>query len=347
MSVIAAFPSTPQADSPLGGHDIIACTDCSDHSVWVVPHAVTLATALKVPVTLLRVLDGRASPEARPDPIEWSLRRREARRALDQCAASARSPSSDTKTALAEGRTADEICRFMRERDDGMIVIGTRGRGDGGRGHGGHGNGREGEMGRTVQKVLSRAPGPVLLVPVEADAPPPAYHRIVVPLDGSCWAESVLPLASRLARATDAELLLVHIVPPPEMIEATPLEMEDMILQQNVIERNDQAARGYLKRVRANLAATGLRVRTISARGDDVRETLRDLIHREGADLVVLSARGHGRHHACDMSYGTVASYLMSHCAVPMLVMPSKTPLARSSTPAGHDRLRLPVACLA
>ncbi|MGE4429994.1 MAG: universal stress protein [Sphingobium sp.] len=354
MSVVAAFPSPSQAASqaplPPGGHDIIVCTDCSDHSVWIVPHAVTFASALHLPVTLLRVLDGRAAPDARPDPIEWSLRRREARRMLDQCAAAARSPSAcssaetagaarapDPKTALAEGRAADEICRFMRERDDGMIVIGTRARRTGGRR----------EMGRTVQKVLSRAPGPVLLVPTEAHAPPAAYRRIVVPLDGSCWAESVLPLASRLAKATDAELLLAHIVPAPEMIEATPLEMEDMILQQNVIDRNDRAARGYLKRVSANLAATGLRVKAISARGDDVRQTLGDLIQREGADLVVLSARGNGRHHASDVPYGTVASYLMSHCAVPMLVMPSTARLARPSAPAGHDRLRLPVACLA
>lgn len=337
MSVITAFPSPSQAPLPPGGRDVIACIDCSDHSAWIVPHAVTLATALDLPVTLLQVLEGQASPEARPDPIEWSLRRREARRALDRCVASAPSSSPPATIALAEGPIAEEICRFMRERDDGMIVLGTRGRRDV----------DHGAMGATVQKVLSQAPGPILLVPIEADSPPLAYGRIVVPLDGSCWAESVLPLASRLAQAADAELLLTHIVPTPEMIEARPLEAEDMMLRQSVVDRNEQAARSYLERVKANLSAAGLRVRMISTRGDDVRETLKDLIHREGADLVVLSARGHGRQHVSDVHYGTVSSYLMAHCAVPMLVLPSTAQRAQPSGPAGNDRLRLPVACLA
>src|SRR3546814_8945346 len=58
-------------------------------------------------------------------------------------------------------------------------------------------------------------------------APDQSYQRILVPLDGSRWAESVLPLAARIARAANAEILLAHVVPAPEMIEARPLEMED------------------------------------------------------------------------------------------------------------------------
>ncbi len=101
-------------------------------------------------------------------------------------------------------------------------------------------------MGATVHKVLMQTPAPVLLVPVEAPLPAAPYRRVVVPLDGSRWAESVLPLAVRLAKASEAELLLVHVVPTPEMIEARPLEVEDKKLQQALIERNEQAARSYL-----------------------------------------------------------------------------------------------------
>jgi Universal stress protein family len=94
-------------------------------------------------------------------------------------------------------------------------------------------------MGATVHKVLMQTPAPVLLVPVEAPLPAAPYRRVVVPLDGSRWAESVLPLAVRLAKASEAELLLVHVVPTPEMIEARPLEVEDKKLQQALIERNE------------------------------------------------------------------------------------------------------------
>jgi K+-sensing histidine kinase KdpD len=81
-------------------------------------------------------------------------------------------------------------------------------------------------MGATVHKVLMQTPaGPARTGRGPASGAP--YRRVVVPLDGSRWAESVLPLAVRLAKASEAELLLVHVVPTPEMIEARPLEVED------------------------------------------------------------------------------------------------------------------------
>ncbi|PBN42886.1 universal stress protein [Sphingobium sp. D43FB] len=334
MSAISAFPSLLQAPPTPKGSGIVACIDCTDRNAWIYPHALALATTLDVPITLLQVLDGDTSPDTRPDPIECNLRRREALRALDRCAAAVQAPSTQTTIELAEGPTADEICRFVRDCDDGTVVLGRRGRQE---------SGRTG-MGGTVHKVLSQAPGPVLLVPVEAAVPARAYRRIVVPLDGSRWAESVLPLAVRLTRAANAELLLVHVVPTPEMIEARPLEVEDKRLRQSLIERNEQAARSYLDRIKSNLSTSGLRVRTISIRGDDVREALSDLIQRKGADLAVLSARGHSHQHVSDVPYGTVASYLMAHCNVPMLVTPSTSRTAQTSIPTGNNRLRLPLA---
>ena len=236
-----------------------------------------------------------------------------------------------------KAKTAEEICRFVRECDDGMVVLGRRGRQEAGRPG----------MGATVHKVLMQTPAPVLLVPVEAPLPAAPYRRVVVPLDGSRWAESVLPLAVRLAKASEAELLLVHVVPTPEMIEARPLEVEDKKLQQALIERNEQAARSYLDRTKSNLSASGLRMRTISIRGEDVREVLCDLIQRERADIAVLSARGHSHRHVSDVPYGTVASYLMTHCNVPMLVTPATIRSGKAQIAVGHNCLRLPLAAQA
>jgi nucleotide-binding universal stress UspA family protein len=334
MSAVSAFPSFSQSHTSPKTPGIVACIDCTDRNAWIYPHALTLAATLDVPVTLLQVLDGDTSPDSRPDPIECNLRRREALRALDRCAATIHADGPQTTIELAEGPTAEEICRYVRECDDGMVVLGRRGRQELGRGG----------MGGTVHKVLSQAPAPVLLVPVEAPAPAQAYRRIVVPLDGSRWAESVLPLAARLARAADAELLLVHVVPTPEMIEARPLEVEDKRLRESIVDRNEQAARNYLDRTKSNLSGTGLRVRAISCRGDDVRETLSALIQRERADLAVMSARGHSHQHVSDVPYGTVASYLMAHCNVPMLVLPSATGTTPMTVPVGNNRLRLPYA---
>src|SRR3546814_20568162 len=115
-----------------------------------------------------------------------------------------------------------------------------------------------------------------------------SYQRILVPLDGSRWAESVLPLAARIARAANAEILLAHVVPAPEMIEARPLEMEDKELRQSLIERHAQAACRYLQRVKSKLTATGLRVRILSTSAEDVREALNELIQTDTLDLAVI-----------------------------------------------------------
>src|SRR3546814_15735031 len=83
---------------------------------------------------------------------------------------------------------------------------------------------------------------PILLVPPNAEPKPDSYRRIVVPLDGSCWAESVLPVATRLARAADAELVLAHIVPRPELTVLRPLELEAQLMPQRVVARKAATA---------------------------------------------------------------------------------------------------------
>lgn len=333
MSAIATLPPPSHPHPPASEPGIVACIDCTDRNAWVYPHAAVLAAALDFPVTLLQVLDAAASPDVRPDPIEWNLRRREALRALGRCATTAWGPPPQTTIELAEGQTAEEICRFIGERSDDLIVLGRRGKRELGKGG----------MGGTAQKILAHAPSPILLVPVEAQPPDQSYRRILVPLDGSRWAESVLPLAARIARATKAEILLAHVVPAPEMLEAQPLEAEDKELRQNLIERNEQAARNYLQRVKSNLAATGLRVRTLSIRADDVREALNELIQKEAADLTVMSARGHSRQHATEVPYGTVASYLMAHCTVPMLVLPTTVRSPQTLLRSANEEIRLPL----
>lgn len=336
MSAVAAFPIPSHPHPTASDPGIVACIDCADRNAWIYPHAAALAAALDFPVTLLQVLDAETSPDVRPDPIEWNLRRREALRALGRCTTTTQTPTPQTTIELAEGQTAEEICRFIGERSDGLIVLGRRGKKE---------LGKTG-IGGTAQKILAHAPSPILLVPVEAQAPDQCYQRILVPLDGSRWAESVLPMAARIARAANAEILLAHVVPAPEMIEARPLELEDKELRQSLIERNEQAAHSYLQRIKSNLTATGLRVRTLSTRAEDVREALNALIQKEAVDLTVMSARGHNRQHVVDVPYGTVSSYLMAHCSVPMLVLPTISRPAQTTLPTTHERLRLPVGGL-
>lgn len=328
----ALFPI--RTDTQAGTCHVVACLDRSEHAAGIVSHAFAIAHALELPVTLLQVLEAQSPKEARPDPIEWDLRRHEARRLLGGLAAAPKPSARIAEVKLAEGATAEEICRFTCGQPDCLLVLGTQGE---------NGSKQKG-LGGTAHHVLDRAPGSILLVPIATSAAPaPTYRRILVPMDGSTWAESVIPLAARLAKSTQAELILAHVVPTPELTETRPLEPRDLELRRNVVERNEQTARTYLDHVRSYIAAMGLAVRVVSMRGEDVRSALAGLIRSEAADLVVLSASGHGGRHHADVPYGSVTAYLMTHSAAPMLIVRQSVTAPEPLAVTNIQSSRLPV----
>lgn len=326
------IPQTPSSYAAWSdpAHDakrVIACVDGSIEASKIIPHAIVVASALGLPVTLLRVLEAR-SEDFHPDPVEWNLRRHDARNALKRLAVAGVGDVGPINVELIDGQAIDQICRWTREHAADLIVLGT---------HGEHGP-LAGDLGSTARGVLARWAGSVLLVP----APAPhegalRYRRILVPLDGSPWAESVMPLAQRLAHALGADLLLGHVVPVPELTQVGPLEVEDLKLRDRVVERNERVGRAYVERVRGHAIEKGLRVRALTIRGEDVRSSLAQLIRAEGVDLVVLSARGHGASRLTDVRHGSVAEYLMTHSATPMLIVRSVAPSDTLHAPAPRE----------
>ena len=73
-------------DGGAAAKHVIACVDRSEHAGKIIPHACAMARALDMPLTLLRVLEARPTTNFRPDPIEWDIRRQEARTALKRLA---------------------------------------------------------------------------------------------------------------------------------------------------------------------------------------------------------------------------------------------------------------------
>lgn len=305
-----------RTDPAHGTKRVIACVDASKQASKIIPHAIVVASALGLPVTLLRVLETR-SGDSHPDPIEWNLRRHDAQDVLKRLAATGVSDAKPISTELTDGQVVDEICRWTEEHTAALIVLGAhRERGP-----------RACDLGSTARGVLARWTGSVLLVPISApEERALRYRRVLVPLDGSPWAESVMPIARRLAHALGAELLLVHVVPVPELTQVGPLEAEDLALRDRVVERNTRVGQAYIERIRGQVIEKGLRVRALTVRGEDVRSSLAQLIGAEGVDLVILSARGHGGNRLPDVPYGSVAAYLMTHSSTPMLIVRSVAP---------------------
>jgi nucleotide-binding universal stress UspA family protein len=311
---------------------IAACLDGSEVGERIIPHALAMARALRIPLTLLRVLEGKTSGGDPTDPLTWEFRRRETRDYLERIALREGGGSS-IDAEVIEGQAAEEICLWVRHHDVGLTVLCT---------HGVSGETRW-SLASTARKLVEGAPGSFLLVPAAAAAceAEARYHRVLIPVDGSARAESVLPLARRLAEAHAAELILVHVVPVPELTEIGPLDAEDRELQERLMRRNERVANEYLDRLRARLAEGDAPVRALVLRGGDARSRVARLVAEEGVDLVVLSA--HGRSAQADVPLGSVATHLVAHAEVPLLIVrqPAVVAMHRVAAPYG-DEARLP-----
>jgi nucleotide-binding universal stress UspA family protein len=190
--------------------------------------------------------------------------------------------------------------------------------------------------------VLNNTAASLLLVPSEGNNDVEiAYRRLIVPLDGSCRAESVLPFAVRIARNHGAELLLVHVIPKPEIMVAGMHDAEAIEFTMKLEQFNEQNARTYLDRMQRRLASGGIAVRAIIENEGDVRERLLLVAEHQHADLIVMSARGKGAIH--DMPCGNVARHIAANTKLPLLLIRQQMskPVAQLKPAEQHYEPRL------
>lgn len=289
---------------------IAACIDTSAMGREVIAHAVAVAKALDAELTLLRVLETRAAGGMPPDPVEWEIRRRQAWDGMERIVAEQGYSAQGIHAQVVEGQPAEQIALWARDHDVDLTVLSTHG----------EDHSTTADLGHTVRRVLDHAPGSLLLVPHSvAVAGVVTYRRILVPLDGSSRAESAVPLAVRLARAQRGEVVLVHVVPIPELTEVGPPEAEALELRDLLVRRNERVAQEYLDRIRGHVAGQGIAVRSLVLRGGDVRRSLARSIVEEAADLVVLSS--HGRSGHVDVPHGSIVAYQIDHLTTPLLIV--------------------------
>jgi nucleotide-binding universal stress UspA family protein len=297
--------SSSAASSP-----VLACIDTAAMTEGLIPQAVAMADALRAPLTLLHVLELPSPSDAPTDPLDWNIRRQEEHGRVRQAVGDVYPNLLEIDVRIAEGRPVDQICRRMRELQAAVTVIGTKV----------NKNAAHWELGETARKLIDRSRGTLLLVPPSVNADPDVhYRRLLVPLDGSRMAESILPLATRIASAVGAELLLAHIIPTPELTETGPLEANDHTLRQQMSERNTRVAREYIDRIRNQLTGSGLAVRGLLVADEDVRSALARLIEDERIDLLIMSAHGHSSRP--DVACGSIAGYMITHARTPVLIV--------------------------
>jgi nucleotide-binding universal stress UspA family protein len=147
------------------------------------------------------------------------------------------------------------------------------------------------------------------------------YKKILVPLDGSTFAEAALPLALALSRKTRASVHLLTVVEP---IPAFAYEEGESATK--------EWSAGYLANVAERVAASAGGKVTTALHSGHVVETLTAEISAAKADVVVMATHGRG---ALSRAWlGSVADGFMRQAEIPVIyVRPEE-----GETPATEPR---------
>jgi len=139
-------------------------------------------------------------------------------------------------------------------------------------------------------------------------------RRILVGLDGSPLAETILPFVEILARKTGATARLLHVVSVPE--RTPPVDDHPAIDQ--LVRQATQLADGYLREQQRRLGAAGVETSIAVVAGTPALEIAR---HAEQQEFDVIALATHGRSGVQRWAHGSVADQVLHTTAIPLLLV--------------------------
>lgn len=273
---------------------VLVPLDGSELSDSILPHVERLVRGEGHDVVLLRVLPppGPDRPEA-----QAAAERAAAEAHLSRVRARLESHGARVTALVRDGDPAAEVLFAADELRPDLVAMSS--------------HGRTGVLrwlrGSVAERVLRACPRPLLLVtpqarPRGADA---RLERLLVPLDGGERSAAVLPRVAALARAHQAEVLLLRVTwEPTRPALASVLSPA----------RTAESLRGWAERLREQ----GVPTRVLTAVGDAANEIL-DVAAREDVDLIAMAT--HGRTGLARFVDGSVSETVLRHCRRPLLVV--------------------------
>ncbi|HEX5479954.1 MAG TPA: universal stress protein [Dehalococcoidia bacterium] len=286
---------------------IIVTLDGSELAEGALPYATKLAAALHTHLVLVTVSEATEG--------ELGARFPDLKLDIDQSADAYfqtylervrdRLQQPEARIIVLGGDATEQILNAANETGARMIVMATHGR---------SGLRRWG-YGSQLSKMAASSPVPVLAVgPQILEGKGAAeLRRILVPLDGSKFAEAALPAARTLADALGAHVVLLRVQPwaattYPYVASATYTPAIDDALE-------DEARIYLLQQVKAFSPPAEMRV----ARGDPAAAII-DLVNSAGVDLIVMST--HARQGLFRAALGSVADRVIQANAPVLLIRP-------------------------
>ena len=166
---------------------------------------------------------------------------------------------------------------------------------------------------------------------------PSSFRSILVPLDGSSFAEQAVPLAARIAERAGSKLrlALVHELPP------APIDPVGAKLFTSIELATRKSERSYLRAIQVRLREDGMRLSSAVTLRGSPGPALAQYVREMSLDLVVMST--HGRGGVRRAWLGSVADYLIRNLEVPVLLVRPRESAPASARPAASGQILVPL----
>ena len=301
---------------------ILVPLDGSDEAEAILPYVSHVAAGMDIGVVLLSVMD-RGSLEMSDSYYSNLFERaeQEAKSKLHNAAHQLQQDGVRTEDLVVSGRAEEEIIAAAERLGCNLIAMSTHGRSLLGRGI----------LGSVTDRVVHTARIPVLTItPTKARD----YHgsdtlvtRVVVPLDGSKLAETVLPYVKEMAAMLDYTVVLLRVVRPIHYFWAG--EHPPEIHEEN--ELRESEARQYMQATAERLGQDGIRVEwrvLVGHPTTTILEQTRDIPH----SIVALTT--HGRSGFRLWLIGSLAETIVRSGGDPVLIVPPPEQLEQANDDA-------------
>ncbi len=294
--------------------NILVPLDGSKLSEASLEPAAALAARLGSHVMLLHVIEQDPPTEVHKE--RHLTNPKEAEAYLREVAARAFPPGVDVETHVHTAPVSD-VARSIVEHataefEPDLIVTCTHGRGDM----------RDMLFGSIAQQIVSQGATPLLLVRPGS----PAFHleTILVPLDPDSVHDDGLPLTEALAKAFDAQLYLLSVVPTFSTLTGEQAAASSLMpaTTQAMLDLQEETVRSHLQTHLDSLRERGIRGAAEVRRGDPA-PTISKAASQVEADVVVLST--HGKAGVGAFWARSVAPKVAQRLTIPLLLIPLTT----------------------
>jgi len=291
---------------------ILVPLDGSGRAEHALPYAEWLAKRLNSTVTLMTACT-HDDPVARPLTIY-----------LEKKAEEFEKLGINVNYSCVIGDIAEEILNLSEKNRIGLIAMTSRGA---------SGTSRW-SLGGVALKVVLHSGTPILLVRTaerHAARLDEGVRSILVPLDGSPVAESILPHIEDLARATGLEVILLQVTVPigypsvgRDVAEADKHEKDVKKLN----EARVAATQFYLSEREKELISKGIKVKTVSLSGKPASDMILQYITDNPIGLTALAT--HGFSGISKWAFGSVAIDILEGSTRPLLLLRPPLPSAKA-----------------